>query len=69
MKCKACDRPGAPELCPYHMAAKAEVERAYGLWVRAYGHVERKDYLDNVKRNTQTGEWAREMADLLRRTS
>jgi len=65
VKCRLCERAGAPEFCAYHQAAKEEVERAYPLWVRAYGAMEWKDYLDNIKHNTQTGEWAREIADLL----
>ncbi len=65
MKCRACEREAETDLCAYHQAAKAKLEVAYPLWVRAYGRIEWKDYLDNVKRNVQTGQWAKEIAAVL----
>jgi hypothetical protein len=65
MKCSLCGREGASGLCPYHQAAKEKVQTTYQLWVKAYGRMEWKDYLDNVKRNVQTGQWAKEIAELL----
>jgi hypothetical protein len=66
MKCLICGRESAAELCRYHAEAKEKVLAAYPLWVRAYGGIEWKDYLDNVKRNPQTGQWAKEIAELLK---
>jgi len=68
MKCSLCGREGNSSLCPYHQAAKEKVQANYQLWVKAYGRVDWKDYLDNVKRNVQTGQWAKEVAELLRRS-
>jgi len=65
MKCRICGRETTADLCAYHHRAKEEVERAYALWVEAYGRIEWKDYLDNVKRNPQTGQWAKEIAESL----
>ena len=65
MKCKLCSRAAVSDLCPYHQAAKERVQEAYPLWVRAYGKIGWEDYLDNVKRNAQTGQWAKEIAELL----
>ena len=65
MKCSICGREGPSDLCSHHMAAKKSVEAAYPLWVRAYGTIEWKEYLDNVKRNVQTGQWAKEIAEFL----
>ena len=65
MKCRACEREAEADLCTYHRAAKEKLEAAYPLWVRAYGRIEWKDYLDNVKRNVQTGQWAKEIAAVL----
>ena len=65
MKCKLCRRDAVSEFCAYHQAAKERVREAYPLWVRAYGAVEWKAYLDNVKRNVQTGQWAKEIAEFL----
>lgn len=42
-----------------------KVRETYLLWVKAYGAMEWKDYLDNIKRNFQTGQWAREIAESL----
>lgn len=66
MKCPLCGREAVSDLCLYHAAAKEKVQAAYLLWVKAYGRIEWEDYLDNVKRNPQTGQWAKEIAELLR---
>jgi len=66
MKCPVCGRGTDADLCRYHTEAKEKVRAAYLLWVKAYGKIEWKDYLDNVKRNPQTGQWAKEIAELLR---
>jgi hypothetical protein len=65
VKCQLCEREAVFGLCLYHQAAKEKVEATYPLWVKAYGKIEWKDYLDNVKRNPQTGRWAKEVAGLM----
>ena len=65
MKCRLCGREAPSDLCRYHEEAKERVKAAYPLWVRAYGRMEWEDYLDNVKRNAQTGQWAKEVAEVL----
>jgi hypothetical protein len=65
VKCRICGREATADLCAYHQAAKDKVEAEYALWVSAYGKLEWKDYLDSVKRNPQTGQWAKEIAELL----
>ena len=65
MKCKVCPREAVSDLCAYHEEAKVRVQAAYPQWVKAYGALDWKDYLDNVKRNVQTGQWAKEIAELL----
>ena len=66
MKCPLCGRRAERELCNYHSAAKEAVKAAYPLWIKAYGRIEWKDYLDSVKRNPQTGQWVREISEFLR---
>jgi len=66
MKCPICGRKAVTDLCRYHAEAEEKVRLAYPLWVKAYGNIEWKDFLDNVKRNPQTGQWAKEIAELLR---
>ena len=65
MKCRACPREAEGEYCGYHSSAKARLEAAYPKWVKAYGEMGWKEYLDNVKRDPQTGQWAKEVASLL----
>ncbi|MDG7008592.1 MAG: hypothetical protein JRN06_10180 [Nitrososphaerota archaeon] len=65
MKCAACGREGAADLCRHHAAAKERLREAYPLWVKAYGDMGWDEYLDNVKRKVQTGQWVKEVAELL----
>jgi hypothetical protein len=67
VKCRLCERAAVGELCVYHQEAMERVKEAYPIWVSAYGTIEWKDYLDNVKRNVQTGRWAKESAEFLER--
>jgi len=65
--CLLCKRRTAPgsTLCAYHQLAKNNIESAYPVWKEAYGGMTWKQYLEQVKRNTQTGDWAREVAEFL----
>jgi hypothetical protein len=65
MKCRLCDREAAADLCRYHERAKGRVEAAYPRWVKAYGSMDWKAYLDRVITNAETGQWAKEVAELL----
>jgi hypothetical protein len=65
MKCKLCLREAVSNLCRYHEEAKRKIEIGYHLWAEAYGVIEWEDYLDKVKRNEQTGQWAKEIAEML----
>ncbi len=65
MKCPICSREAVEGLCSYHLAAKDRVQAAYPLWVKAYGTMDWREFLDNVKRNIQTGQWSKEIAEFL----
>ena len=65
MKCVVCSRKAVSELCTYHLGAKRKVEAGYRVWTEAYGEMKWKDYLDKVKHNEQTGQWAKEIAEML----
>ena len=65
MKCKLCERQAADDLCLYHGEAKAKVESAYSSWSDAYGSMGWADYLEAVVKNTETGEWAAEIAEMM----
>jgi len=66
LKCRVCGRESTADLCRYHGEAEERLRAAYPHWVRAYGGMKWKDYLDSVKRNPQTGQWAKEIAELLK---
>ncbi len=65
--CRLCKRECAPSstLCRYHLEARRRVESAYGRWNEAYGGITWKEYLQKISRDPETGEWAREVAELL----
>ena len=65
MKCALCEREAAEELCRYHAQARESVESAFSYWKKAYGTLEWADYLDRIKRNPRTGQWAKEAAGFL----
>lgn len=67
MKCLLCERDAVSGLCQHHQAAKEKVQSTYRPWVEAYGTMEWKDYLHRVIRSEQTGQWAKEIAELLER--
>jgi hypothetical protein len=45
--------------------ARRNIESAYKQWVEAYGSIGWKQYLGEIGRNRETGQWAREVAELL----
>ena len=65
--CRLCKRDCAPssDFCRYHLTAKQNVEFGYKRWSEAYGAITWKDYLQRIGKNAQTGEWAKEVAELL----
>ena len=65
MKCALCEREATDELCRNHSRAKQSVLSAYSYWKEAYGTLEWNDYLDRIKRNPRTGQWAKEAAGFL----
>jgi hypothetical protein len=65
MKCVVCQREAVSDLCVYHAEARENLRLAYPMWEKAYGGIEWKAFLDNVKRSPQTGQWAREIAEFL----
>jgi hypothetical protein len=65
VKCALCERDAAEDLCQYHALARESVVSAYLYWKKAYGTLEWVDYLDRIKRNPRTGQWAKEAAGFL----
>ena len=67
--CRLCKRECAPSsnLCSYHLAAKRSVESAYRKWDAAYGGMTWKEYLRRISQDAETGQWAKEVAEMLSR--
>ena len=65
MKCALCERQAVDELCRYHAQARDDVRSTFSYWKEAYGGLEWDDYLDRIKRNPRTGQWAKEAAGFL----
>jgi hypothetical protein len=65
--CRLCKRePAAPsDLCKYHLSAKKNIESAYKQWKDGYGDITWNEYLKRVGHNAQTGQWAKEVAEML----
>lgn len=65
MKCRLCAREAVTDLCRYHHESRGKVESSYALWTLAYGKISLKEYLDRIIKNSETGQWAKEAAELL----
>ncbi|HUH99543.1 MAG TPA: hypothetical protein VLY65_00735 [Nitrososphaerales archaeon] len=65
--CRMCKRESAPAslLCTYHLGAKRNLESGYKKWSEAYGQIAWEDYLRKIKENSETGQWVKEVAELL----
>lgn len=65
--CLLCKRECAPpsNLCRYHLMAKTNLESGYKRWSEAYGAMSWKEYLRKIGQNAETGQWAKEVAQLL----
>ncbi len=68
MKCSVCDRESVQEgFCELHKKAYENVLKKYDLWKKAL-EISWKEYLSEVAKNPLTGEWAREVAEYLRKS-
>jgi hypothetical protein len=65
MKCLVCGKESPTDLCGHHAEARENLKAAYPLWVEAYGGLEWMEYLDKVKRNVQSGQWVKDVAEFL----
>ena len=65
--CRLCKRERADgsEFCKYHLAARRNLDAAYARWSRAFGGMSWDAYLKKVLENKETGQWAKEVAELL----
>jgi predicted metal-binding protein len=65
LKCKACDREaGERDFCLLHLKAYENIVEKYDFW-RKVLKISWKEYLSEIKQNSLTGEWAKEVANYL----
>jgi hypothetical protein len=69
--CRLCKRePSSPSsLCKNHLMAKKSLESAYRKWSEGYGGMTWEDYLKKIGQSPETGQWAKEVADMLSKGS
>jgi hypothetical protein len=65
VKCRLCERQAEDSLCLYHKEARRKVESAYHRWLEAYGAISRAEYLRRIVENSETGEWAADIAKMM----
>jgi hypothetical protein len=53
------------DLCTFHQTAKSNLESGFRLWNEAYGPITMKEYLQRIGRNKESGQWVKEVAELL----
>ncbi len=65
MKCKLCNREAKENgYCPLHCRAYQIVVERYNDWQRA-SNVSWTQYLNQIQKNSLTGEWAKDVAKQL----
>ena len=65
-KCAACHRKSlaGKKYCVHHSKALLKLEEHYSAWVRAYGKLSRRDFMDRQLRRSETGSWIREVIEV-----
>ena len=62
MKCKICSREAEKNgFCPLHLKAYRNILVKFEVWKQASGS-SYMQYLDEIQKNSLTGEWAKEVA-------
>ncbi len=62
MKCKICNREAVKEgYCQLHWKAYQNIVEKFSVWQKASG-VTWNQYLDEIQKNSLTGEWAKEVS-------
>ncbi len=65
MKCKICSRDAAKDgYCKLHLKAYQNLAEKFSIWQKAL-NINWKQYLDEIQKNSLTGEWAKEVAKYL----
>lgn len=70
MQCKLCNRQSLEDqfFCSYHRLARERLKQAFGRWQEAYRtevqELSWQNYLEKLVHLQETGQWAKEVAEL-----
>ncbi len=65
MKCKICSRDASKDgYCKFHLKAYQNLVENFSIWQKAL-NITWQQYLDEIQKNSLTGEWAKEVAKYL----
>ncbi|MCL5876492.1 MAG: hypothetical protein M1540_01610 [Candidatus Bathyarchaeota archaeon] len=65
MKCSICPRDAQERgYCALHLQAYHAIREKYQVWVKA-SDIGWREYLDQLQKNSLTGEWAKDVAKQL----
>jgi hypothetical protein len=65
VNCKICERKAVTaKFCQIHLKAYENIMEKYDVWRKAL-KISWREYLREIKRNSLTGEWTREVASYL----
>jgi len=65
LKCLICNREASKnDYCESHTKAYESITRKYDYWKKAL-NISWKEYLNEIAKNSLTGEWAKEVAEHL----
>jgi len=69
--CRLCKRECAKSstFCQFHQIAKRNLDSGYRKWAEAFGSITMKEYLQRVMLSKESGQWVKEVAELLTRES
>jgi hypothetical protein len=62
--CVVCDNERSRHtiFCKNHLKAYKNIIDTYKKWIKAYGPIDEKNYLNRISTNPFTGQWAKEVA-------
>ncbi|MDG6933806.1 MAG: hypothetical protein JRN68_03835 [Nitrososphaerota archaeon] len=63
--CNLCERKKEKDsdYCIYHSEAFKIINEKFPLWKDAFGELSWKEYLENLIKNSATGQWIKEVAE------
>jgi hypothetical protein len=61
MVCQACGKDAKGSYCKYHERAFLDLQEHHKTWVRAYGSISWREFLERLEGTQETGQWVKEV--------